>query len=393
MLKPNNIPSNFFEPGCTASTIATDFQIKDLLSFDANRKVTGSDSTYIAGWNQHDYYYFIGVTGFPLTLEYLMTLSTTETQFTAWVEQIEQSKTTHLPYSIREMGIVGPVGMDGTSDVFGGAIWTMNFLLYASSLDISSVQFHMTDNSKASAWQPIEMDDMQPSVRPIYYGMAAFDQVMGSGCSAQVSRPKVKSYPAEYEDFIRTYTVYHGGQLDSLVVINGKVANISEPNKASVDVSLKVPSSLSGQVLHLSYLTSDGADATTGTTWDGMSYEESGDGTPTYVSNEDITAQVGSDGTVTFSVRDSEAVVATIGRRVADQAQCGTNGGRTTSSPEDSDNHGGRPQPQQSPLSSLEEEEDVGSAAPVGCEVLGGSLLLCMVAAIIIVASGFTILG
>lgn len=291
------------------------------------------------------------------------------------------------------MGIVGPVGMDGTSDVFGGAIWTMNFLLYASSLDISSVQFHMTDNSKASAWQPIEMYDIQPLVRPIYYGMAAFDQIVGSGCSAQVSRPKVKSYPAEYEDFIRTYTVYHGGQLDSLVVINGKVANISEPNKASVDVSLKVPSSLSGQVLHLSYLTSDGADATTGTTWDGMSYEESGDGTPTYVSNEDITAQVGSDGTVTFSVRDSEAVVATIGRRVADQAQCGTNGGRTTSSPEDSDNHGGRPQPQQSPLSSLEEEEDVGSAAPVGCEVLGGSLLLCMVAAIIIVASGFTILG
>ncbi len=318
VLKPNNIPSNFFEGACTASTIGTDFQIKDLVGLDINRKVAGSGTSYLAGWNQHDYFYFVGVSSYTITLEYLMRLQTTEDQFTAWVEQVEQSKATHLPYSVREMGVVGPVGMAGISDVFGAALWTLNFLMYTASLGIYSVQFHMTDNSNASAWQPVVMYDREPFVRPLYSGIAAFDQIIGSSCSAQVSQTKITTHPPGYNDFIRVYNVYQNGLLDSLVIINGKMANMTEPNKARVDVSINVPPSLAGQKLHLSYLTSDGADASNGTIWNGISYEQSGDGTPTRVYNVDDIVQIGFDGSVTFSVRDTQAVVATIGRRVGE---------------------------------------------------------------------------
>ena len=343
VLKPKGIRSNFFEIGCTASTIGTDFQIKDLLSFGIDKKASQSDVGYIASWNQHDYYFYIGVSSYDLTLEDLMRLSTTEDQFLAWTKQVDQAKNTPFPYALREMGVVGPIGLTGITDTFGAAIWTLNFLLYTASLNIASVQFHMTDNSKASAWQPIEADGQGPYVRPLYYGIAAFDQTIGPSCSAQVSRVQITSYPSGYDQFIRAYSVYRHGHLGSLVVINGKMANVSEPNKKNVDISFKVPSSLSGKKLHLSYLTSDGADAKAGTTWNGISYEKSGDGTPTHISDEVKTVDVGSGGAVTISIRDSQAIVANVGERVGEgqdhddlsacPARKGPSGENTESSP------------------------------------------------------------
>ena len=342
VLKPKGIHSNFFEVGCTASTIGTDFQIKDLLSFDINKKATHSDVGYIASWNQHDYYFYIGVSSYDLTLEALMRLSTTEDQFLAWTEQVDQSKDTPFPYALREMGVVGPIGLAGVTDTFGAAIWTLNFLLYTASLDIASVQFHMTDNSNASAWQPIEVYGQGPFVRPLYYGIAAFDQIIGVSCSAQVSRVQISSYPSGYDQYIRAYSVYQRGHLASLVVVNGKMANVSEPDKNTVEISFKVPSSLSGKKLHISYLTSDGADATAGTTWNGISYEKTGDGTPSRVSDDEKTVEIGSGGSVTLSVRDSQAIVANIGERIGEgqdqdpvacPAKKGPPGGGTESSP------------------------------------------------------------
>lgn len=318
VLKPKGIHSNFFEVGCTASTIGTDFQIKDLLSFDIDKKATHSDVGYISSWNQHDYYFYIGVSSYDLTLDDLMRLSTTEDQFKAWTDQVSQSKTSPFPYALREMGVVGPIGMAGVTDTFGAAIWTLNFLLYAASLDIASVQFHMTDNSKASAWQPIEESGKGPFVRPLYYGIAAFDQTIGASCSAQVSRVRISSYPAGYDQYIRAYGVYQGGELSTLVVLNGKMANVSRSDKNTVHMTFKVPSSLSGRKLHLSYLTSDGADATEGTTWNGISYEKNGDGTATRVSDDDETVTIERGGTVSLPIRDSQAIVANIDARVGE---------------------------------------------------------------------------
>lgn len=326
VLRPNNLPSNFFEPGTTASTIGTSFQIHDLDTLGIAVQANDSSSTYIASWNQHDYYYYIGVSMYPLTLYSFMTLSTTKDQFSAWETQIEQARDTPYPYALREMGVVGPIGLEGITNTFGAALWTLNFFLYAATLNISSVQMHMTDNSNASAWQPLEMYNRQPFVRPNYYGFAAFDQIIGPSCQAQVAEYDIGAYPTNYGGRLVAYSVYQAGQLATIVVINSNMANVSETNKQSVTVDLSLPSSLAGQVLHLSYLTNDGADATSGTRWNGLSFEQSGDGTPTQVDNTDVTVTIASDGSATFTVRDTEAVVANIGSKVgnvvADSTAC-----------------------------------------------------------------------
>ncbi|KAI0098587.1 hypothetical protein F4776DRAFT_650327 [Hypoxylon sp. NC0597] len=322
VLRHRGIHSNLFEAAATASTIGNDFQIVDLAGFGIYPKASTS-TPCLRGWNQHDYYYFIGISEYPLTLKHIMKLRTTEDQFTAWAAQVQQARQTPFPYSLREVGLVGPLGVAGLSDVFGAALWTLNFLLYTASLGVASVQFHMTDNSNASAWQPVPMYGRQPHVRPLYYGVAAFDQVIGRSCAAQVSRCAIAEVPAAYRDFVRAYSVYQQGQLASVVVINAKMANSSQVKKDGVVVQLQLSTAAAGQTVYLSYLTSKGADATANTTWNGISFERSGDGTPTQVSAAEQTAQVADDGTASFSVRDSEAVVASLGRGLGSGAGMG----------------------------------------------------------------------
>ena len=59
------------------------------------------------------------------------------------------------------------------------------------------------------------------------------------------------------------------------------------PQALRIDLSLP---GFAGQTLYLSYLTADGADAKHGATWNGTSYEQSGDGAPTKVDDVEHTA-------------------------------------------------------------------------------------------------------
>ncbi|KAI2467267.1 glycoside hydrolase family 79 protein [Annulohypoxylon bovei var. microspora] len=316
VLAPKGIPSNFFEAAATASTIGTDFQISNLVTFGVSAATASSATPYLSGWNQHDYYYYIGVSGYPLTLSHLMTLATTEDQFAAWLAQVRQAQQTPYAYALREMGIVGPVGLAGVTDVFGAALWTLNFLLYAASRGVASVGLHMTDNSNASAWLPVPMYGLRPRVRPLYYGVAAFDQVLGPACAVQVAQYPVAELPAEYEGFVRAYVVYQQRLLASVVVVNGMMANSSLAQKGNVTVLLQLPAEMAGQVVYLAYLTGPGADAMANTTWNGISFEMSGDGTPTQGADGQQTVLVAANGTASFLLRDSEAVVASLGRKV-----------------------------------------------------------------------------
>ncbi|KAG8630836.1 hypothetical protein KVT40_002455 [Elsinoe batatas] len=318
VLKPLNITPNFFEPGATASTIGTSFQISDMieLGITATANNTDSTSTFISSWNQHDYYYFVGVTRSPLTLREFMTLQTTNVQFRAWEEQIDQAGDTPYPYALREMCSVGPIGMDGITNTFGGALWTLNFFMYAATLNITTVQMHMTDNSNASAWQPLEMYGRQAFVRPSYSAYAAFAQIIGPSCKTQIAPLDLGPQPSSYQGKIKTYSIYEASQLSTIVIINAQMANVSQQTKGSLSVTITLPTSFAGQDLHLSYLTAPGADATADTVWNGTSYERSGDGTPETIDQTDRTVRIGQDGTATLQVRDSEALAAKIGSRV-----------------------------------------------------------------------------
>jgi Glycosyl hydrolase family 79 C-terminal beta domain len=207
--------------------------------------------------------------------------------------------------------VVGPIGYAGITDTFAASLWTLNFFLYAAGLNISSVQMHMTDNSNASAWQPVPFYGNQPFIRPNYYAYAAMAQLIGRGCSTQVMGVPIETFPTGYQDRIGVYTTYQEGKLAALVFINTVVAN-SSALKGSLAIELSLPD-LSGQTLHLSYLTAEGADSTQGATWNGISYDTSGDGSPTIVDSNRKSVTIDDYGSVSVDVRDSQAVVANVG--------------------------------------------------------------------------------
>jgi hypothetical protein len=81
-------------------------------------------------------------------------------------------------------------------------------------------------------------------------------------------------------------------------------ANASDTGKGSLTFSLSLLD-YSNQNLYLSYLTADGADLLSGTTWNGISYESSNDGTPETVNSTITAIPIGSNGKVSVTVRDS----------------------------------------------------------------------------------------
>ncbi|ROW12390.1 hypothetical protein VMCG_00791 [Cytospora schulzeri] len=318
VLRPAGLAVDFFEGPCSASTIGTTFEIPQLVvdGIQTDVHIQGANNLpYLRAWNQHDYLYFINISDNPLTLEWVMNLDNTETQFRYWSKQVGIALATGLPYHLREMASVGPVGGPGVSDTFGAALWTLNLFLYGATLNISSVQIHMTDNSLAAPWQPMDRDGVARHVRPSYYAFAAMAQLIGSGNgTTRVAALSSDDVPEEYRSNVRMYAGYGGGALTSVVIINSKQSNESEDRKGSLTVTLSL-GGFKGQKLYLSYLTADGADSKNGTVWNGMRYSDE-DGTPSIVDDSVQTVTVGNDGMARVTVRDSQAMIAYIGSRL-----------------------------------------------------------------------------
>jgi hypothetical protein len=235
-----------------------------------------------------------------------MNFDSTDVQFAYWAKQVKTAIGTGVPYVLREMSSVGPIGMHGVSDVFGAALWTLNFFLYTATLNISSVQMHMTDNSNASAWQPITVYGTKPFVRPQYYAHAAVHQIIGNGNgTTQIGALDAKPSGA-YKGRIRAYSAYANGNIQSAILINSKPGTSN-----SFTFNLDFGKANAGKRVYLSYLTADSHDATSGTTWNGIKFDDV-TGNATIVDNTLNVQDVSNTGQVSITVRDSQAIVANL---------------------------------------------------------------------------------
>jgi hypothetical protein len=245
-----------------------------------------------------------------------MDMDQTDTQFAYWAKQVNIALKTGVPYVLREMSSIGPIGMPGVSDTFGASLWTLNFFLYAASLGISSVQMHMTDNSNASAWQPIPMYGHETSfVRPQYYAHAAVAQIIGNGNgTTQISALKTSNVGSGYTGRIRSYAAYANDKIQAVVMINSKEAN-SSSSKGSFTFNLNLGSANANKDVYLSYLTAPGAESQTEVTWNGMHYDDI-TGNSTIIDDSPNKFTLDGSGKVTVQVRDSQAIVANIGSRL-----------------------------------------------------------------------------
>lgn len=328
VLTPLNYSSRYFEPGTAASTIGKTFEIALLMNDGINRTANGTKSSYIAGWNEHDYFYFVNVSTGGLTLDHLLDLDNTENQYVSfavsssekrpllthisrfayWAKQVAIGRSTGYPYYLREMGSAGPIGLKGISDTFAASLWTLNFFLYAAQLNISSVDFHMTDNSYAAPWAPVTRSGVAPHVRPSYYAFAAMAQLLGNTNGTG----RVAELGNNGNSNVRVYAVYAHDTFQSIVLINANLANASASDKSSITFNLDLPG-FRNQVLYLSTLTADGGDSTSGTTWNGLTFSDDNGKSSGDSQSAATTVRIDGTGKASIKVRNSQAIIANRG--------------------------------------------------------------------------------
>jgi len=287
-------------------------------------------------FNQHDYFYYLKVSGYTLTRSYMMNHGNMVAQFTAWAAQNEQAAAAGKPFVLGEMAVVGPQGLADITDVFGCALFTLDFLLYTASISISHVLFHMTDIGNQSAWQPITVGGIAPWVRPAYYAHIITSTLIGPNNDTRIAEVDVRNQLlADYAGQASSYVVYHGDHIFAAVLINLKEFNQTdaESTNTQLNFTLNVPPAYASDKLTVLKLSAPGADSFKGVTWAGINYQTT-DGIPVAGASNDTTfVTVSSTGQFSVLVRDSQAAVVLFNSSaglIISQATTGTPNASTT---------------------------------------------------------------
>lgn len=149
-----------------------------------------------------------------------------------------------LPYVIGETNSIACQGLAGASDVFGAAVWSVDYALYAASLNVSNIYWHMGTGYRYSAWQATQNGTTIPGPRPLYYGNWLTATALGDS-DAQV-------VPIVNTTSLSGYAIYsskrHRTELKSLVLVNMEVFNsTSTPSTQRSSVDFALPTKFGGK--------------------------------------------------------------------------------------------------------------------------------------------------
>lgn len=175
-----------------------------------------------------------------------------------------------LPYMIGEGNSLFNQGLIGASDVFGGALWSIDFALLAASAGIHRVHFHTGVDYHYAPWQPAAWEHVIPATKPPYYGHVAVAATLGRTDKHDV---QVSNIPLE-EETESAYAIYEDGKLVHVAVLNMVEYNYtaSTQPRPSKEYSFTLSDSEFRGNAPVQRLIANGSDAISGITWDGFSY-------------------------------------------------------------------------------------------------------------------------
>lgn len=181
------------------------------------------------------------------------------------------AKSYGVDYVLGETNSISCQGRDNVSNVFGSALWYINYNLYfASSTIVDTLYFHHGTPYRYSLWAPFEgAANHSALVRPSYYGALMLATAIGDNGGKKQVRAVVQQ-----ETFV-AYALYAHTGLDSVVVVNMEPFNATMPGpRPHVDVTLSEAAHKPGKIMRL---TADGSDVKDGVTWAGQTVSEHGE--------------------------------------------------------------------------------------------------------------------
>ena len=210
------------------------------------------------------------------------------------------------PYTLGETNSIAGQGRNGETNVFGDALWLVDFSLWAAEHNIRRLHFHQGTDYRYGSWQPISHKGLPVATRPPYYG-----QVMVAKALGRSEQMRIKNLALE-GDTEAAYALFDGERLARVVVLNMQTFNSSTAGeRPSKNYRFRVPSATAatGSRVKVERLMAAGSDAEDGTTFGGVSYDYNlQQGKPVVVDDKKEAVDV-EDGVVAVDVPDSSAAL------------------------------------------------------------------------------------
>ncbi|KAM0448772.1 hypothetical protein ACHAO4_008244 [Trichoderma viride] len=233
-------------------------------------------------------------------------------------------------YTLGETNSVSGQGAFGVSNVFGSALFVLDYELYYASFvshpvplfyylfnriwqGVNRMHMHQGTAYRYGAWMPISQNGTGPSTNPPYYGHVMVSKFIGSNPNTRISNIDLNS------DFYSAYAAYEDGRLARVVLLNLYEWNPpSSQAEAEAEAAPSTTFTLSTGRGGIKYatvevMTAPGALSETNITVAGISYDyDLAEGKPVRVAKQYASVLRPDDkGEVSVPVRDSQAVLLT----------------------------------------------------------------------------------
>ncbi|KAI0049009.1 glycoside hydrolase family 79 protein [Auriscalpium vulgare] len=242
-------------------------------------------------------------------LQDLMTKATIRSNLSSFSADISAVHAKGLQYILGETNSYSCHGAPGVSNTAGAALWGLDYALFAAQLGITRVYFHEGIGYKYNFIQPITLTrsildgstlstPLPPHIQPLYYAAVIAAEAIGPSGTTSASQLTVGNAQ------ISGYAFFEGSRLARALFVNLNAFTGASPRK-SVHLSL-VPSGSGGPTMAtVKRLTIPTANATSGVTWGGQTYETSDGKVQGTLSTSTVSVNSGID------IHDTEAVLLT----------------------------------------------------------------------------------
>ena len=215
-------------------------------------------------------------------------------------------------------------------DVFGTALWAMDYTLHCATIGLSRVHMQQGTGFPYSSWQPITTSNMNMSTSVAYYGNIAAAAVLDNITKESPKVVELDLGDLGTDGLVSGYAIFVGDDGKPLrrlafldlhaynvtTVISTSPPYVRMPNPIPRPVrnyTFTLPPSLNiadGTNVGVQRLLANGSDAQGGVTWDGWSYDyELDQGRPVKVGLGSGESVVVTGGGVDIGLQDSSAVV------------------------------------------------------------------------------------
>ncbi|KAL7809367.1 hypothetical protein V8C44DRAFT_350543 [Trichoderma aethiopicum] len=175
-------------------------------------------------------------------------------------------------YTLGETNSVSGQGAFGVSNVFGSALFIVDYELYYASFGVNRMHMHQGTGYRYGAWLPIAQNGTGPMTKAPYYGHVMVSKFIGAHPRTRINNIDLKS------DFYSAYAAYEDGRLRRVVILNlhewspGNVAE-AEGSKAPTTIFTISTGNRGIKYATVELMTAPGALSETNITVAGLSYD------------------------------------------------------------------------------------------------------------------------